>query len=254
MMFFIKLKKENKMRKILSVLVVMLSVLFSQGQNTGFMGKRFFLNAELSVSPAWRNPTSPAMDVLPKYFHFNYFISPNIEAIVWKKGSVGVGYNFINTDFDSEYYYDPISFEDGNSIGYLKGHGFNVFYKQYVGETKAPLGHYFKLELDAFYFNFEPRLETILDPNADIAKLSGKSSLYGLKIEYGYDYLFFDRLRVSAGMSLGTTLGGYKAHSFDAIFFGNKINQNHLVEEYAKTRIMTAYFFQLKVGVGILLF
>lgn len=241
------------MRKILSVLVVMLSVLFSQGQNTGFMGKRFFLNAEASFSPAWANPTAPEMDVLPKYFHFNYFISPNIEAIVWNKGSVGVGYNFINTDFDSEYY-ETAEFVGRNSIGYLKGHGFNIFYKQYVGETKAPLGHYFKLELDAFYFNFEPRLETILDPNANINELSGNSSLYGLKIEYGYDYLFFDRLRVSAGMSLGSTLGGYKAYSFDSIFFGNKINLYHPIEDYAKTRIMSAYFFQLKVGVGLLIF
>lgn len=246
MMFFIKLKKENKMKKIISVLVVMLGAfLFSQGQNTGFMGKRFFLNAEASFSPAWINPTSLTIKTLPEYLRFNYFISPNIEAIVWKKGSVGVGYNFINTDYKSEYIYIDYS-------GHIKGHGFNIFYKQYV--SKAPLGHYFKLEFDAFFFNFEPRLEKIINPDVEIDKLSGKSSIYGLKIEYGYDYLFFNRLRVSAGMSLGTTLGGYNAHSLGSISPNNYIPDEDMPEEKAKTRILMAYFFQLKVGVGLLIF
>ena len=75
---------------------------------------------------------------------------------------------------------------------------------------------------------------------------NGKGKLFAFKVEYGYDYFVLDCLRLSMGISLGTTFGGYKAMGRDR----NSLS----VSDYADNRLLNAYWFGVKLGVGFLTF
>ena len=243
-------------------------------QNTGYMGKHFFLNAEANFSPAYFNPNSYGKSLSGNldYSAFNFILSPSVEAIVWKKGTVGVGYNFFTSYYIADYQIliddEP---DEGNIINFykylfyepvyrIKSHGCHVFYKQYVGDTYAPLGHYLKFTFDAFFnkhvFNDVLPDTLITLGYADDQRFSQtpqKSMLFGFKVEYGYDFLLFNRLKLSTGISLGTTFGGYKAKLNDWLdSYGNDDIEGIESVEYGKSRLLNAYWFGLKIGIGIL--
>ena len=84
----------------------------------------------------------------------------------------------------------------------------------------------------------------------DMAVNSG--SLFGLKLEFGRDYFFCKFLRLSTSLSVGTTFGGFKSipsfdHRYDDPY-------GHTPNSFARTRILSAYWFGLKVGIGVLTF
>lgn len=256
------------------VIIVVLSLSLACGclfaQNTGYMGRHVLVNGEISLSPAYLkpNPLGEALSGKVKsqsalnYLGMNYIVSPNVEVIVWQKGSVGAGYNFYKSPFTYKQYFQlPASHPEytyyDNSI-YLEGkadmtaHGFNVFYKQYVGKTRAPMGHFFKFTFDGFFYQYKVRQEEmLLALYEDLeSQRTGKNMLFGLKVEYGYDYLLCDFLRLSMGVSLGTTFGGYKALSYRNSVFGEDLQ----MQNFANNRLLGAYWFGIKLGVGFLTF
>lgn len=276
------------MKKIL--LIATIACMFGGicfSQNIGYMGNHFIFNADVSLSPSWKNP-NPLSDALSAHFEsehtqrylgLNYFLSPNIEAIVWKKGSIGAGYNYYNTPIKgmvsryfeggdaSDYYFYS---QDYSFTGSLVAHGFNVFYKQYLGDTKAPMGCYLKFTLDGYFYKYacnEP-LSDILQhwdevPEEESAQYGyvrvgkdGSGSIFGLKAEFGYDYLFFNRLRLSMGVTFGSTFGGYKwmKHTSELALFYNDNTQYLSVDNNVRNRILNAYWFGIKLGVGVLAF
>lgn len=266
------------MKKILlSLFAILFLFVAVKAQNTGYMGRYVLFNAEVSLSPSWLhpNPLSNALQErfpdnknVQRYLGLNYFVSPNIEAIVWKKGTVGVGYNFYKSPFDGSsprwveyqdhqgYYYSEDLFEY-DFTGTITAHGFNVFYKQYLGNTRAPMGTFLKVVFDGFFYNLDhhdARGNTVHPDVAvaypDMAVNSG--SMFGLKLEFGRDYFLFKFLRLSTSLSVGTTFGGFKSiPSFD-----NRYDDpyGHTPNSFARTRILSAYWFGLKVGVGVLTF
>lgn len=82
----------------------------------------------------------------------------------------------------------------------------------------------------------------------------GNSMLFGAKAEFGYDYLFFNRLRLSFGISFGSTFGGYKAIKGFFDDFSHLDASTTSVNNFVHNRILNAYWFGLKVGVGFLAF
>ena len=101
------------MKKVIIVLLSLslaCSCLFAQ--NTGYMGRHVLVNGEISLSPAYLkpNPLGEALSGKVKsqsalnYLGMNYIVSPNVEVIVWRKGSVGAGYNFYKSPFDGKEY------------------------------------------------------------------------------------------------------------------------------------------------------
>jgi hypothetical protein len=243
-------------------------------QNTGYMGKHFLLNAEANFSPAYFNSNSYGKSLVHNldYSAFNFILSPSVEAIVWKKGTVGAGYNFFTSYYRANY---QILLDDEADIGnviYLnkymfydptyriKSHGCHLFYKQYIGDTYAPLGHYLKFTVDVF-FNKHVFNDVLPDTlialgyanDSRFLKTPQKSMLFGFKVEYGYDFLLFNRLKLLTGISLGTTFGGYKAKLNDWLdSYGNDDIEGIESVEYGKSRLLNAYWFGLKVGIGIL--
>jgi hypothetical protein len=240
----------------------------SFAQNTGYMGRHFIINAEASFSPAFVKPTFNKKTINDRfdYFAFNFFFTPSIEAIVWKKGTVGIGYNFFTSYYETEYETNQIIIsleEDPFFKSYflyqIKSNGCHLFYKQYLGKTYAPLGHYLKFTVDMFYnqYLFKDNLTDSMislgyDEDIRFSQIPQKDILFGLKLEYGYDFLFFDRLKFSTGFSLGTTLGGYEACLRDDRFNKPPDIEGYEQIAYGKTRLLNAYWFGIRIGIGLL--
>lgn len=262
------------MKKLAISIIGIILCVNALAQNPGYMGNHFIFSAEVSLSPSWThpNPLTPCLSAnvesaaARRYLGLNYFVTPNIEYIVWRKGSIGAGYNYYNSPFNGlvvqyfEYPNQPNStyLQQYEFTGNIVAHGFNVFYKQYLGDTRAPLGCFAKFVFDGFFY------KTTCNENVPhemeyyaIAQKEGKGSLFGLKAEIGYDYVFFNRLRLSVGVSLGTTFGGYKAIPKlldDGIEIDTALERNLRVSSYARNRILNAYWFGLKVGIGFIAF
>ena len=233
-------------KKLIILLLIIITVLCGFSQNCGYMGKRVLINADVSFSPAWRNYSFMGE---PKYYTFNYIFSPNIEVIAWKKGTAGVVGHFFKTKYKYEvvnYYYDgqPMS---TSIVGpdNLDVYGVGMFYKQYIGKAHAPFGLFFKFEMDYFIYNYTPNQDASID------------KILACKIEFGKDWLLLNRLHLSLGGSVGSTFGGYKTAFYDTEFSSNTyfpyVTANSK-NAWAKGRILGAYWFGLKVGVGILAF
>ena len=97
-------------------------------------------------------------------------------------------------------------------------------------------------------------LSTTQEPFEEIVE--NKGSLFGVKFEYGYDFIVWNRLKLTLGASLGTTFGGYEV-AFTKI--KNRMSFNYeestlRYDNYARSRILGAYCFGLKLGVGLIPF
>ncbi len=242
-----------------------------------FLGNHVILNIEGYFSPAWLNPNPVSSNwnigkAAQRYLSLNYILSPNVEMMVWKKGTVGVGYNFYNSPFKGidrrilighqyDWYTDWLQTE---LYGNIIAHGCNVYYKQYVGNRFAPLGHYLKFQLDGFFYRYKMDTEGVLmkivtgttetESYKDI--FENKGNIFGMKFEYGYDFILLNRLKLTLGASLGTTFGGYRVAFSDmkkeiSIYYEQPTLK---YDNYARSRILGAYCFGLKLGIGFIPF
>ena len=241
---------------------------FAQGP--GYMGKHFFINAECRLSPSWLSPNPlsnalaerfPENKEAQRYLGLNYFVNPSIEMIITENSTVGLGYNFYRSPFEGRVWRDYQDVDDGwyhnymswdvNFTGTLTAHGFSAFYKIYPFDS-YPFDYYLKFTLDGFFYHFDldqPMPESLVRYFPEMGKDHG--ALFGARFEFGRDYLFFNTLRFSMGLSMGATFGGFKATSpFDKFENADKCTPDN----YARNRILSAYWFGLKVGLGVLAF
>ena len=225
-------------------------------QNTGYMGKRVLVNMGAEFSPAWIKPVSKP-NFQNKYLSFNCILSPSIEIIAFKKGIAGIAYHYLNTKYNRSsaegFIVDREESENVyNIVEKLTTHGLGIFYKQYLGgeNGRAPIGPYIKCQFDGFFFKCPTSSENIT-PMSD--------KLFAMKIEFGNDFLLFNRLHLSTGLSLGVPFSGYKGLSYDSdnmlfeIFSWNSVGYEP-PKEYARSRIFGAYWIGFTVSVGFLAF
>ncbi|MDR2853796.1 MAG: hypothetical protein LBV31_00640 [Prevotellaceae bacterium] len=275
------------MRKIFTSIIFMCAVLPLSAQS-GYMGKRLLINADMRVTPAWWRPNA---DGDKGYTKFNYFLEPGLEFILTNSSSVGVTY--LNTQgmfpvwagggsvsinhgsYNSEHYFH-IGQIDNNTFN---SNGIGVFYKQYYGShSAAPFGYYVKGELDYFSYNYTVNaidVKGYLDnPIAGYSNIlydrtTGKGSNFGVKIEFGRDFLLFNRIRLSTGMSFGVTTKGWslfalKTDKMDIfndedglpyIFNFEEPNKKTTPPtDFVNGQLLTMYWFGLKMGIGFLAF
>lgn len=259
------------MKKILLLTFAILLGVAAFAQGPGYMGKHFLINAECRLSPSWINPNPltnalktrfPDNEHARRYLGLNYFVNPSVEMIITRNSTVGLGYNFYKSPFEGRVWRDweePTA--NGNShylssdvsfMGDLTAHGFSAFYKIYPFDSYAPLGYYLKFTFDGFFYHFEldkTLPQRLVNHYPEMAKDHGV--LFGARFEMGRDYLLFNCLRLSMGLSLGTTFGGFIAASpFDRFDKAGECTP----DSYARNRILSAYWFGLKVGIGVLAF
>ena len=224
------------MKKIvlLTLTLILFSTISTFAQNNGFIGKRVLFNLDCKASPVFESPTYfGSTESLSADFTF----SPGLEVIVHKRGSIGVSFNYLNTQFEhyneDSYWYIPLNLQ-------LKVYGGSIFYKQYLNKKsdfyQAPFGVFMSFKLDYFQYYTLYHNNSISD------------RLLGFRTEVGVDYLLWNRVRVSWGLSLGFTNTIFGYNLFD--FSGN----NSELDDAAKLRVSTNYIFHNRVGIGILLF
>lgn len=211
---------------IIATLVVILSLNINLvAQNNGFLGKRVLLNMDVKVTPVFVSPTYfGSYDVVSADFTF----SPNIEFIVYNKGTVGVAFDYLNT----KYKYD--------GVFPIKFYGGGLFYKQYLSKKddyyQAPFGVYALLRFDYFkYYCLTP------------SYLNYSNSMFGFRAELGVDYLLWNRVRISWGLSFGFTNKGHVSE-----FYSWETDSS--LEGAISDRLAKNYLYQNKIGIGILLF
>jgi len=257
-------------------IVLLCSISCLTAQNTGYMGKRVIVNMGTEFSPAWKRPNfanNPNFHY--KWYSFNYILSPGIEIIVHKRGTVGAVYHYLNTKYNT-----PMTKEGGLWVFFmpdatgkisdsiyldkpfvdnLTAHGFGIFYKQYMkyADGRAPAGPYIKLQFDAFFFKcpdtyFNDRFNKLSDKG--LAFVMVPDQLFAAKIEIGNDFLLFNRLRLSTGFSFGLPFGGFKGLYYDNELFDMlKTGSEHVpINEYARSRILGAYWLGFTVNIGFL--
>jgi len=228
------------MKRKLFILILTTTVSLTVfSQNLGFMGKRFLINAEGVFSTAFTNPNINGNN---GFFCYNWMISPNIEVICHNKGTAGAAFNYFKTMFKTTIS-DYDWWEQSHSFSEINVLGAGVFYKQYLGRnSKPPFGTFIKFQFDWLRYFYDTSLFVTM------SKIE-TYNLYCLKLEMGRDYLFFNRLRVSWGFSVGIPLYGDEDASFGkgSIFSFGEAGS-------AKGRVFYHYLFGFKVGVGFLAF
>lgn len=270
------------MKKTILLLIIAAGLASTaNAQMYNYMGNHIVLNMEGYFSPSWLNPNpmTPHISTIPeaaqRYLGFNYFLSPSVEFIAWKKGTVGVGYNYFNSPFKGTdarlrkgtvYEGGYVDWRQAELNGNVTAHGFNVYYKHYFGDGFAPLGHHLKFNFDGFFYHYKMDtagvylgiINTVQEPFEEI--IENKGSIFGLKIEYGYDFIVLNRLKLTLGASLGTTFGGYsvinaKIHHEFSDFDIDEGSKNPIhYDNHARSRILGAYWFGVKLGIGVIPF
>ena len=190
--------------------------------------------------------------------------------MVWKKGTVGVGYDYYNSPFKGSDcrlrigypYYGSTDWREAELSGNVIAHGFNAYYKQYLGDRFAPLGHYLKFQFDGFFYRYKMDTEGLLmgiiegttEPYEEI--IENKGNLFGMKLEYSYDFILLNRLKLTLGASIGTTFGGYQVAFARIKDRGSLYYEESTLhyDNYARSRILGAYCFGLKLGIGFIPF
>lgn len=228
------------MKKILLLTFLLSSVFVSSySQNVGYLGKRLIINADLTLTPTLKAPNFNGNSHL---WAFNYIFSPNIEVIAHRRGTVGALFNYYTTkcntvpDMGIGYEFQNDNSTEQRDLVDLKIIGGGIFYKLYVGNPSiAPLGNYFKFQFDYLHY---AQTNSIDDLNPV------KDYMFGLRVEYGRDFLFWNFLKINFAFTIGLTSSGYSDTSFN----------NAEIEKLVERRILKSYIVGTKVGIGILPF
>ncbi|MCR4965416.1 MAG: hypothetical protein K6A41_07140 [Bacteroidales bacterium] len=278
------------MKKIVLLFVMVVVATVGYGQYYGLLGKRVIFNLEGTTSPAYLHSNLVTEALINKYgedkshgiLSLNFFATPSVEVAVWKKGTVGAGYSFFTSPFEGmqhdlysgqyqQGYQFPVYSDYSVFSGHVTAHGIQFYYKQYVGNTEAPIGHYFKFNFDLFLTKYimddvpdyatdsVPIIQQTLfympggeyDPEVKYSLeeiRTGKGKLFGLRVEYGYDFWPLSFMKLSVGASLGTTFGGYRGISTK--YDGFTDFSKRTFEGYSYGRILGAYWLQFKLGIG----
>lgn len=228
-----------KNRYLLIFVLVILS--FSGNtQTTGYLGKRVLFNLDGTILSAKSYLLFPnrviGFNGESDFFSFNFIFSPNFEFVVGDKWSVGATFHTCKTYFDGNNSREVIYDISDVSLPFIGLHvnGVGVFLKKYLfNQSHAPYGAYMKLQLDWLNLSFDA---------FQYGKYS--TSAYGFKAEFGYDYLFFDKLRVSWGFTVGTT------DDFINIFN----TQRGTLIDLANQKVRGLYSISNKISIGFLAF
>lgn len=216
-----------------------LLVLFSNAQNLGYLGKRFIFNVDCRVSPTYNYTNYYERD---NFLSLDAAFSPNIEFILFNSGTIGVAYNFLKTRFSYDYYdedYLMYDFSEKNILFEAEGLGF--FYKQYFRNKtdyyQAPFGVYGLVRFDIYNCNYFTKNFGMI-----------RNTIYGGRIEFGIDYLVYDRIRLSWGVGLGLSTANYKSDFYT--WYMNSLTH----QQMASNRFFVNYIFSNRFSIGILAF
>ena len=221
------------MKKIFLIFAIFFSIaLFNlvSAQKVGYKGKRFLVNFDTKIGLEFKDN-----DIFEFFLNpmFNFSYSPGVEYIISKNRSIGLTVNYFRDDFD-------ITYSEENFFDLpFNCYGVGIFYKKYLNFQnsyyQAPFGIYMNIKFD--YMKYYLELPAYVNDHF----------VYGGRFEMGVDYLVFDRIRLSWGVSLGLSSALIENYFDD-------INALPSLTVKLNNEFSARYGFQHKFGIGILLF
>ncbi|MBI5541621.1 MAG: hypothetical protein HY951_16295 [Bacteroidia bacterium] len=255
---------------ILSLFLLISFVTFSQP--AGYLGKRFTVSFEALAGPNYLNivgltnlhnrsynyqGASNKTSVSEANANFNFNGALTIDYVVGKTKSRGISIGPI----DQTMYFDDYNMDTvyGNAtqvffVNNAKLSGFNVgaYVKYFKKQQVAPLGEYYKFEL--IYSNV---MVKSIDKKAEIYKQSKAKfdpiSTFGFAVTYGKNRIFWDKVVLSAGITLGARLNFFST-PFISTFAGESYYADNELKKAVGFWHGQNLFYNLHLGVGILLF
>lgn len=241
-------------------IILLVSILCAQitvAQNPGYQGRRFSLNYNLNFFNALNNPNAAGQS---GWFSFNTAHYGMLDATVSKRISLGVSFRYLRTAFKFDESFEVPVIEQysmtsknvtSSSIGVTESYSVGIYGRFFFRGNIAPLGTYWKPGIDLVFYKVypghpEPRFcESCAEPY--FRNWSPYKTL-ALSLELGQNRILFDRLFIDYGVRL-------------ALYpFLGPSSQNTTVDNdtYLKVvplkRIAAHDFFNVKLGVGVLLF
>ncbi|MDR2979722.1 MAG: hypothetical protein LBV02_04700 [Bacteroidales bacterium] len=209
--------------------------LFPQG--SGYMGKRFVINAEVINSPCYFKPNHKGNT---GYFAFDYILNPSVEVIAGKTITLGASFMYNKSMYKiaEKFEFDEINVETlyfPETSHEYTAMGGGLFFKSYfgIGKRTPLMGNYFRIEINVL----------------NVAELGGSERFLmgGGRFELGKDFLFFNRLKLNMGIGVGLIFGKNSIDDAEDNLYSRDVVT-------AGGRMFRNYFFGLRMGVGFLAF
>lgn len=197
----------------------------------GYLSKRFILSLHANISPAVFTPNQFGDK---GYLKFDYAFAPSLEFVLNSKLSIGGSFSKMKTMYEQDFDGYPIPYPS-ESYG-LDINTYSGFLKYY--QSVAPIGYYYKLQLD--YHNY------ITQGRNSQGLYDIEDSSFGLRIEYGRMVYFGKYLQVGTGLSIGGIL------SNRGFFPSSDYYKSY--EDCVNTKIARAYTIGLNLNIGIIPF
>lgn len=256
------------MKNIIVLLLCSCCLLTGKSQIPGYLGKRFTLSYEQLAGPNYFNLIGLTdfsylnSSVDEDNANWNYTGMLTIDYVINKSKSRGISVSPIN---QTMYFKDAITTPDINyphtynvseyiNSAKLTGFTTGVYVKYFKKQWIAPLGEYYKLEL--LYSSYKIKsFKNKTDVYSSTSSSPETYSSIGFAITHGVNRIFFDKLIVSFGVTMGYRLNFYNP-------FTDKYasTNNETLDNLAKLKNSAHYwhgqnlFFNLHTGVGFLLF
>lgn len=218
-----------KLKLFFITFLITLSINTAVSQTKGFMGKRFLIQTDLYMSRNKEYSFNTWSIFIPRAI-----FTPGVEYVIGKKQSVGLSLNLFRYGFNPsssiEYMYQDTLPKKLN----MNGIGASLYFKKYIFKNShAPYGSFIKFQLDVNKIGIDA---------IHFGQLS--DIIYGIKFEFGYDYMIGDRIRVSWGTYIGFT------NELFRIFNTQRVN----ILMTAERKFYKDFLIGTKISIGYLTF
>lgn len=225
------------MKKIFLILFLTINMASLFAQKPGYMGKRFSLNADMSFYPAFFRPV--VNDQLPmatlyniQFFGINYRLTAGIDAVITRKSTVGLDFNYYHsaTELDT----GLIAGNSPTVVREFDGYSIGAHYRVFIGNTKAPVGFYYKVETGATFYSMN-----------NVVALGN----FYINNSFGRQHVLFNRLTLNYGLSFGLVLPSLNYYT--GVYTDDFQTRLSMAGNF---RSLFHYGINLYGGIGILLF
>jgi hypothetical protein len=243
-------------KRILFFLTLMVPALFNFGQNPGYQGRRVSLNYSFYTFNALNNPNEFGHSGI---LSFNTSHYANIDIALRRKITLGLSFEYIHTGFKfSDMYSVPTLGSDiyarvySSSVGKMEAYSIGFYPRFFFKGNIAPLGTYIKPEIDLIFYKVYPGNPVPTDPPPDCGDpvFSNQSPYmaYAISLELGQNRILFNRLFIDYGLRLKVLPGMW------GLMQGGSVSNKSYLKEVPYSRLGALELFNIKVGLGVLLF
>ena len=247
-------------RSLFSGLVFMIAMCTLTAQNPGYQGKKLSMNYSFYTINALRFPNEAGNTGL---LAFNAIHYANLDMAVSKKRSIGVSFQYLHTCFryDNEYEIEYTSDWGGSemtmqthshSLGRVESYNIGIYPRFFFRGNISPLGTYLKLELLGINYKVYPGNPVPEDkPNGyQPPKFSHDVSYWNIAFAFGIgqNRIFFNRMFLDYGLRF--KIYPDMLSERDVTAYTNK----DYLKKVPYARLASMELFNIKVGVGVLLF